>query len=366
MKINNEAPLSPQEAPNEDPEPPTISSVPPKTVSQPSAFALMMASRKRGVDEIDTNQSKKKKPASSKDEPAHVGMSNTSQRKKAIVESIINGTWEIDDTKWEDFWSKVWDIDPDAAGRLDPERPMEIVHTDCGSSVNLEIPYDFATFKKHHNRCWDAADLRQKKLGMKSLDLFIATGPIQTPPDPQLPPIICAGLEGSKLRRVATLLMTTPAGGGGAHRPQHYAESLFGKGYDDLNKKERDLVQVEWQREWRWEFDHRFMVIRSTQCSWKMARRGSNDTRSTCGNCQGLLKDKSFQAALSKKRSADSANSKFINRRFLNPIAARLFEKYKGLEKLLDKVCLLRSHTLIGSSCLIDAALRGRSGQREV
>ena len=268
------------------------------------------------------------------------GTSKSAVASRSLRKSVKNGTFNINEEKFQNWRRKILEDDCDA--EFDKHDLWRVRHSVCGEWKRVKEPYDATRWNKHLRDC---KDMKKKKV-LKTPSLFSMgfvklakqADTMVIDPEPQnLPYVPCPGITEADEARVIRYLKRTGALGGGGRSLAAISKEMFKKLFSKLKiaKNRKTVVDIQ-MHEWKWRNDHENLRVYSTSCQKNVADRSTNAKRpKPCSSCLAVLRSRPFKNAIRIPIPSDE-NYKFVNFRFRNKTLGKIFGRTIGVKHIIE------------------------------
>jgi hypothetical protein len=273
-------------------------------------------------------------------------MSKQAASKRRALEEIRNGTFIRNPKRWENFKSKLAQLDPlSEVSETDPTLARSAKHSRCGAWILMAAPYDVERFKAHVKSCSYSTGAG----GMKTLENFgvrvlvravgaqPSSSPIPSAPHPPRVALPCLGLTEKEDKRIKQYLMRTSVNSAGGKSIQDVATELFSDQYKNLSQEQKDIVRQKQAQTHIWSVDRMrksIHAIGKNACNGN-ARQGRDGTLKPCDQCQGLLSLRAFLNAINR-RAPEDKNRAYVPHAFQSAEVGKIYSM--GLNSLINGV----------------------------
>lgn len=255
---------------------------------------------------------------------------------------------DVKGPSYQAYVKKIKAIDKHALFGTEYDELFRPICSKCQSVAPYKEPYDSTRFRKHYTiDC--SGKPRNTKKPKTGPNVFLAMFPgfsskKSAPPRPSLPMsrVPCPGITANDDDRIPNYLQRCPSGGGGGRAVVKIAMEKFKVLFSKLKGERREEVLMAQEHEWKWRNNHTRQRVFSVSCAKAVTSPEKGKRPQPCKLCDQVLRSKSFRNAL-RKEGAKPETMKHTNYRFRpNETLAKLYAKYRGLDKIFDAVSLCR------------------------
>ena len=264
------------------------------------------------------------------------GTSKSAVASRLLRESVKEGSFTINDEKFQNWRSKILQSDPDA--EFDAHNLWKVRHSVCGEWKRVKEPYDATRWNKHVRECEE--EMKRKKI-VKTPSLFSMgfvkvekKKTVKIEPPSQVP---CPGITEADDARIAKYLKRTGVLGGGGRSLTVISKEKFGRSFTKLKyaKSRKTVVDIQ-MHEWKWRNDHENLRVYSASCQKVVYSRSADSKRpKPCLSCITVLRSRGFKNAIRIPIPSDK-NYKFVNFRFRNKLLGRIFGRTIGVKHIIE------------------------------
>lgn len=282
-----------------------------------------------------------------------VGISKSAIATRVLNDSIKEGTFSKNPTRWAKFKMRIEELDSDAEFDI-ADDPRKVKHSFCGRSQQMDEPYNIKAFKNHVARCKGPTKLASKIMpspGVQSLERMPsfqkwATVRASNIPAPLMVDLPCPGINLSNVPpgrkdHLDNYLHRTPAAGGGGPTSDALMKTMFkGKAFKTLSTRQKNSIRLSQSRCHRWLNFKTTRTIYAATCTKSVRVREGTNPLPSCSLCLSLLGDKTFSSALLRP-IPDPKNLIYMPKHWVDQAAVDQYGLVTGLGSIMtahDKV----------------------------
>lgn len=275
-----------------------------------------------------------------------VGTSKQAVARHKANEQVLNGTFVHDPKRWNEYKTKLAELDPNFEVSEDPKLVRQVKHSICGGWFVMSAPYEKERFKNHVTSC----SYSTGGGGMKLLESFgvvvlsastpsSSSSPSSAAPSPASSTCLlpCPGLtdkDGASISQYFSRTSVASAGGEDLHS---VARALFSDEFRNLSSEKKDLMRLKQKQTHTWSVDHLMKTIHAigeTPCE-QNAEVASDGSVRACKACRALFTSHAFKKAISRK-PAPNKNRAYIPHIYQPAVIGKMYSL--GFNDLIDGV----------------------------
>ncbi|KIY43701.1 hypothetical protein FISHEDRAFT_52985 [Fistulina hepatica ATCC 64428] len=291
------------------------------------------------------------------------------EKRSAIKEGRYTPT-DADLAKISAWQEYVHRYDPHA--QFDDENPLRVCHSVCDTWVTVKYIGDISRWDDHmkpQNPGDPCSKQKKPQNGptlhtqtLSGMKYFTKKAPICRSSKCKPPEYVerpCPGITPTVDPHVNKYLHRTSETGGGGESLTKHAFRIFHRAYRRLRIEQKEEVMMAQRHGRKWQNEHSRMRVFASNCLKKVEVLTDEPTDGKpCDACRAILRSKEFQNALRRDPPKKKKNWRYINKRFLNSVAAEIHARSKDLYTIFSQADAKNTPCIIYAQAALEGSIK--------